>query len=209
MTYPLTEKQKEMADCADSHSYLGTQEKFGIGRNQVKYLRGKRNRIEREKEADNGEAIRPAMAFIDADLGMHRIADRKTAGLGSPRRAFIPPGLLSVSFFRLFPFLLHRLFLSFGEPHRFRELRRIGKEVSQFLRIGEVLMVRQHVFHVSHRVEAVEDGRLDHREHHRRVATPPSLTENMLAFFTILTLRTVRSAALFVMGTFPSSRKRR
>ena len=86
MTYPLTEKQKEMADCADSHSYAGTQEKFGIGRNQVKYLRGKRNRIEREKEADNGEAIRPAMAFIDADLGMHRIADRKTAGLGSPVR---------------------------------------------------------------------------------------------------------------------------
>ena len=59
MIYPLTEKQKEIADYADSHSYAETQERFGIDRNQVKYLRAKRNRIEREKESDNGgDALR-------------------------------------------------------------------------------------------------------------------------------------------------------
>ena len=41
MTYPLTEKQKEIVDYADSHSYKETEEKFGIGHNQVKYLKGR------------------------------------------------------------------------------------------------------------------------------------------------------------------------
>ena len=63
MIYPLTEKQKEIVDYAETHSYAETQERFGIGRNQVKYLRAKRNRIEREKKTDNGGSVQPAMAF--------------------------------------------------------------------------------------------------------------------------------------------------
>lgn len=79
MIYPLTEKQKEIVDYAETHSYAETQERFGIGRNQVKYLRAKRNRIEREKGAGNTEAVQPAMAFARVECG-ERTVEVKIGG---------------------------------------------------------------------------------------------------------------------------------
>ena len=79
MIYPLTEKQKEIVDYAETHSYKETQERFGIGRNQVKYLRGKRNRIEREKEADEGGSVQPAMAFARVECA-ERTVEVKIGG---------------------------------------------------------------------------------------------------------------------------------
>lgn len=76
MTYPLTEKQKEIVDYAETHSYAETQERFGIGRNQVKYLRGKRNRIEREKEADEGGSVQSAMAFARVECAERTVEVR-------------------------------------------------------------------------------------------------------------------------------------
>ena len=76
MTYPLTEKQKEIVDYAETHSYKETEEKFGIGHNQVKYLRGKRNRIEREREADEGGSVQPAMAFARVECAERTVEVR-------------------------------------------------------------------------------------------------------------------------------------
>ena len=80
MTYPLTEKQKEIVDYAESHSYKETEEKFGIGHNQVKYLRGKRNRIEREKKALEGGSVQPAMAFARVECA-ERTVEVKIGGI--------------------------------------------------------------------------------------------------------------------------------
>ena len=63
MIYPLTEKQKEIVDYSDGHGLEEAEARFGISHNQVRYLREKRNRIEREKEADEGGTVQPAMAF--------------------------------------------------------------------------------------------------------------------------------------------------
>ena len=60
MIYPLTEKQREIVDYADDHSYAETAEKFGIGENSVRYLREKRNRIEKENVEGNGILPVPA-----------------------------------------------------------------------------------------------------------------------------------------------------
>ena len=80
MTYPLTEKQKEIVDYADSHSYKETEEKFGISHNQVRYLREKRNRIEREKNPGNSEAVQPAMAFARVECA-ERTVEVKIGGI--------------------------------------------------------------------------------------------------------------------------------
>jgi hypothetical protein len=57
MTYPLTEKQKEIVDYSDGHGLEEAEARFGISHNQVRYLREKRNRIEREKNPGNSEAV--------------------------------------------------------------------------------------------------------------------------------------------------------
>ena len=74
MTYPLTEKQKEIVDYADSHSYKETEEKFGIGHKQDKYLRGKRHEIEREKKALEGGSVQPGMAFARGECAARTAA---------------------------------------------------------------------------------------------------------------------------------------
>jgi hypothetical protein len=76
MTYPLTEKQKEIVDYSDGHGLEEAEARFGISHNQVRYLREKRNRIEREKNPGNSEAVRPAMAFARVECGERTIEVR-------------------------------------------------------------------------------------------------------------------------------------
>ena len=54
MTYPLTEKQKEIVDYSDGHGLEEDEARFGICHNQVRYLREKRNRKLRSSSADHG-----------------------------------------------------------------------------------------------------------------------------------------------------------
>jgi transposase/CRISPR/Cas system CSM-associated protein Csm2 small subunit len=76
MTYPLTEKQKEIVDYSDGHGLEEAEARFGISHNQVRYLREKRNRIEREKNPGNSEAVQPAMAFARVECGERTIEVR-------------------------------------------------------------------------------------------------------------------------------------
>ena len=69
MTYPLTEKQKEIVDYSDGHGLEEAEARFGISHNQMRYLREKRNWIEREKNPGNSEAVQPAMAFARVECG--------------------------------------------------------------------------------------------------------------------------------------------
>ena len=76
MIYPLTEKQREIVDYADDHSYAETAEKFGIGENSVRYLREKRNRIEREKNPDGILPVPAASGFARVACSEGRIEVR-------------------------------------------------------------------------------------------------------------------------------------
>jgi CRISPR/Cas system CSM-associated protein Csm2 small subunit len=73
---PLTEKQKEIVDYSDGHGLEEAEARFGISHNQVRYLREKRNRIEREKNPGNSEAVQPAMAFARVECGERTIEVR-------------------------------------------------------------------------------------------------------------------------------------
>ena len=80
MTYPLTEKQKEIVDYSDGHGLEEAEARFGISHNQMRYLREKRNRIEREKNPGNSEAVQPAMAFARVECG-ERTVEVKIGGI--------------------------------------------------------------------------------------------------------------------------------
>ena len=65
MTYPLTEKQKEIVDYSDGHGLEEDEARFGISHNQVRYLREKRNR-----------KLRSSSAFARVECGVKTVEVR-------------------------------------------------------------------------------------------------------------------------------------